>query len=90
MQHVQVGSGVPWTPLQYHTLLLSVIPHQAPLVVQVEGAWVFGMGLMLQERVDYTPQGQPLYNSTWTYKIPAASCIPRIFNIALLAVSTSA
>ena len=44
------------------------------------------MGMMLQERADYSPEGQPLYNSTWTYKIPAASCIPRIFNIALLAV----
>ena len=27
-----------------------------------------------------------LYNSTWTYKIPAASCIPRVFYIGLLAV----
>ena len=47
---------------------------------------MLGMGMMLQERADYSPQGQPLYNSTWTYKIPAASCIPRVFNIGLLAV----
>ena len=57
-------------------------------MAQVEGGWVLGMGMMLQERADYSPGGQPLYNSTWTYKIPAASCIPRVFNIALLAVRT--
>ena len=53
---------------------------------QVEGGFVFGLGMMLQEHVDYSKEGQPLYDSTWDYKIPTAACIPRQFNIALLKV----
>ena len=48
---------------------------------------MFGLGMMLQEHVDYSADGQPLYDSTWDYKIPTAACIPRQFNIALLKVS---
>ncbi len=51
---------------------------------QVEGAFVFGLGMMLQESVTYTADGQPTYDSTWDYKIPSAACIPRRFNIGLL------
>ena len=47
---------------------------------------MFGLGMMLQEHVDYSKEGQPLYDSTWDYKIPTAACIPRQFNIALLKV----
>lgn len=56
---------------------------------QVEGGFVFGLGMMLQEHVDYSKEGQPLYDSTWDYKIPTAACIPRQFNIALLKVARS-
>ncbi|KAK9918869.1 hypothetical protein WJX75_007680 [Coccomyxa subellipsoidea] len=51
---------------------------------QVEGAFVFGLGMMLQESISYSPEGQPTYDSTWDYKIPSAACIPRQLNIALL------
>ncbi|BDA48926.1 probable indole-3-acetaldehyde oxidase [Coccomyxa sp. Obi] len=54
---------------------------------QVEGAFVFGLGMMLQESVTYTADGQPTYDSTWDYKIPSAACIPRTFNIGLLEAS---
>ena len=56
--------------------------------MQVEGGFVFGLGMMLQEHVDYSKDGQPLYDSTWDYKIPTAACIPRQFNIALLKVGS--
>ena len=59
------------------------------LLLQVEGGFVFGLGMMLQEHVDYSQEGQPLYDSTWDYKIPTAACIPRQFNIALLKVWAS-
>lgn len=52
--------------------------------VQVEGAFVFGLGMMLQESVTYSENGQPTYDSTWDYKIPSAACIPRQLNISLL------
>ena len=51
---------------------------------------MFGLGMMLQEHVDYSKEGQPLYDSTWDYKIPTAACIPRQFNIALLKVCAQA
>ena len=44
--------------------------------------------VMLQEHIDYSKEGQPLYDSTWDYKIPTAACIPRQFNIALLKVQS--
>lgn len=59
------------------------------VTAQVEGAFVFGLGMMLQESVTYTDDGLPTYDSTWDYKIPSAACIPRRLNIALLAVRTA-
>ena len=67
-------------------LSVQICAHSTALLLQVEGGFVFGLGMMLQEHVDYSPEGQPLYDSTWDYKIPTAACIPRQFNIALLKV----
>jgi xanthine dehydrogenase molybdopterin-binding subunit B len=52
----------------------------------VEGAFVFGLGMMLQESVTYAEDGRPTYDSTWEYKIPTSACIPRQLNVGLLAV----
>ena len=68
---------------------VQICARQVALLLQVEGGFVFGLGMMLQEHVDYSPEGQPLYDSTWDYKIPTAACIPRQFNIALLKVRMS-
>ena len=80
--------GLPCRPL------IRILPQScsetnfAIYCVQVEGGFVFGLGMMLQEHIDYSKEGQPLYDSTWDYKIPTAACIPRQFNIALLKVQS--
>lgn len=64
--------------------LVAAVSNDERYGLQVEGAFVFGLGMMLQESVSYSPEGQPTYDSTWDYKIPSAACIPRQLNIALL------
>ncbi len=54
------------------------------LCLQVEGGYVFGLGMMLQEEVTYTADGQPTYDSTWNYKLPTYACIPRELNVSFL------
>ena len=51
---------------------LEPICHQpAPPWLQVEGAFVFGLGMMTTEEVVIDPNsGRLLTDSTWTYKIP--------------------
>lgn len=48
---------------------------------------MFALGMLLQEDVLYDAEGQPLFDSTWNYKIPSAACIPRQLNIHMLKVS---
>ncbi|KAK9835884.1 hypothetical protein WJX74_010187 [Apatococcus lobatus] len=52
---------------------------------QVEGAFVFGLGMMTTEEVVVDPRtGRLLTDSTWTYKIPTAPCVPSQFNVSFL------
>ncbi len=51
---------------------------------QIEGAFVMGLGYMLQERVDYDANGLLESVGTWEYKPPLAQDIPSIFNVTLL------
>ena len=53
--------------------------------VQIEGAFIMGMGLCTMEEVLIEPkEGKLLSDSTWTYKIPTAADIPRNFNVTFL------
>ena len=55
------------------------------LYVQIEGAFVMGMGMCTSEEVLFEPgTGKLLSDSTWTYKIPTAADIPRQFNVTFL------
>ncbi|KAK9795562.1 hypothetical protein WJX73_009750 [Symbiochloris irregularis] len=52
---------------------------------QVEGAFIMGMGMMSQEQVQVDDvTGHLLSDSTWTYKIPTAICIPQQLNVTFL------
>jgi indole-3-acetaldehyde oxidase len=54
----------------------------------VEGAFVMGLGLMKSEAVEVDAEsGHLVSDSTWSYKIPTAACIPRTFNVTFLKVS---
>lgn len=55
------------------------------MALQIEGAFIMGMGLCTMEEILVEPQtGKLLSDSTWTYKIPTAADIPRQFNITFL------
>lgn len=79
------GEKEPACLLKFAVCAISMLSLLA--LTQVEGAFVFGLGMMLQESVTYNDDGLPTYDSTWDYKIPTAACIPRRFNIGLLAAS---
>ena len=48
-----------------------------------------GIGVLGTEQVDYDSKtGKLVQDSTWTYKIPSATCVPHQFNVAFLEVSS--
>jgi len=52
---------------------------------QIEGAYVFGLGLFSSEEITYDPiTGKLLNYNTWTYKPPSAADIPIDFRVSLL------
>lgn len=52
--------------------------------MQVEGAFVQGMGLFTIEELHYSPEGSLLTRGPSTYKIPAFGSIPIEFSVSLL------
>ena len=55
--------------------------------LQVEGAFMMGMGLQCQEEVVVDEAtGHLVSDGTWNYKIPTAACIPRRLNVTFLKV----
>ena len=50
---------------------------------QIEGGFVQGQGWLTMEEVNWKPNGQITTVSPSTYKIPAASDIPRKFNVEI-------
>ena len=51
--------------------------------MQVEGAFVFGIGFFLTEETVRDAKGNLLSDGTWTYKPPTIDTIPREFNVEL-------
>ena len=50
---------------------------------QIEGGFVQGQGWLTMEEVNWKPNGQITTVSPSTYKIPAASDIPKKFNVEI-------
>ena len=50
---------------------------------QIEGGFVQGQGWLTMEEVNWKPNGQITTTSPSTYKIPASSDIPKIFNVEI-------
>jgi xanthine dehydrogenase large subunit len=50
---------------------------------QIEGGFVQGQGWLTMEEVNWKPNGQITTISPSTYKIPASSDIPKIFNVEI-------
>jgi xanthine dehydrogenase molybdopterin-binding subunit B/xanthine dehydrogenase iron-sulfur cluster and FAD-binding subunit A len=55
---------------------------------QTEGAFVFGLGYLLQEEELNSPQGKVLSSSTWTYKPWLGIDIPKDFRVSLADVTS--
>lgn len=56
----------------------------SPSVLQVEGAFVQGLGLFTMEELHYSPEGNLHTHGPSTYKIPAFGSIPIEFRVSLL------
>lgn len=52
--------------------------------LQVEGAFVQGLGLFTLEELQYSPEGSLHTRGPRTYKIPAFGSIPSVFRVSLL------
>lgn len=57
---------------------------QFPSALQVEGAFVQGLGLFTLEELHYSPEGSLHTRGPSTYKIPAFGSIPTEFSVSLL------
>ena len=58
--------------------------------MQVEGAFVQGLGLQTLEEVAFDGQGRLVTTNTWDYKIPTPADIPRQLNVTFLKARTDA
>jgi xanthine dehydrogenase/oxidase len=54
------------------------------IILQVEGAFVQGLGLFTLEELHYSPEGSLHTRGPSTYKIPAFGSIPIEFRVSLL------
>ena len=52
---------------------------------QVEGAFMFGLGLWTSEEIRFDPKsGRTVTNDSWTYKPPSQKDIPEEWNVTLI------
>jgi xanthine dehydrogenase molybdopterin-binding subunit B len=52
--------------------------------LQIEGAFVQGIGFFLTEEYEVNDKGEVVSNSTWTYKPPTLDNIPRKFFVEII------
>lgn len=52
--------------------------------LQIEGAFVQGIGFFMLEEYLANPDGLVVADSTWTYKIPTIDTIPKQLNVEIL------
>lgn len=52
--------------------------------LQIEGAFVQGVGFFMLEEYLTNSEGLVVADSTWTYKIPTIDTIPKQFNVEVL------
>lgn len=53
------------------------------MALQVEGAFVQGIGYFMSEEYVTNTDGLVVSDGTWTYKIPTVDTIPKQFNVEL-------
>lgn len=60
------------------------MPGIATCLLQIEGAFVQGMGLYTTEELKYSPKGKLRSQGTNDYKIPTVTEIPEEFHVTLV------
>lgn len=63
---------------------IHVIGHLIKLIMQIEGAFVQGIGFFMLEENLINSDGLVVSEGTWTYKIPTIDTVPRQFNVEIL------
>lgn len=53
-------------------------------ILQIEGAFVQGIGFFMFEEYPTNSDGLVVSEGTWTYKIPTVDTIPKQFNVEIL------
>ena len=53
-------------------------------LLQIEGAYVQGIGFFMLEEYPTNSDGLVIANGTWSYKIPTVDTIPKQFNVEIL------
>lgn len=56
-------------------------------MLQIEGAFVQGIGFFMLEEYLTDPDGLVVNDSTWTYKIPTIDTVPRQLNVEIMNIS---
>uniref|UniRef100_A0A673TAA5 FAD-binding PCMH-type domain-containing protein n=1 Tax=Suricata suricatta TaxID=37032 RepID=A0A673TAA5_SURSU len=63
---------------------VQAVGSESLTALQVEGAFVQGLGLFTLEELHYSPEGSLHTRGPSTYKIPAFGSIPSVFRVSLL------
>ena len=70
--------------LYVSAMVLLVWICNVSLFLQIEGAFVQGLGFFMLEEYLMNSDGLIVTDSTWTYKIPTVDTIPSQFNVEIL------
>jgi len=87
LSEVEVDAHTGETRIIASHLLFDCGPSLNPAIDigQMEGAFIMGLGQILQEGLTYDPEtGANLSDNTWTYKPPIATDIPESFIVELV------
>lgn len=64
--------------------LRGLIKFRITCILQIEGAFVQGIGFFMLEEYLSNSEGLVVSKGTWTYKIPSMDNIPKQFNVEIL------
>ena len=64
--------------------MLILLNNLIVYILQIEGAFVQGLGFFMLEEYETNLDGLVLQDGTWNYKIPTIDTIPKQFNVQIL------
>ena len=76
--------GYPNVQMMSRKLVYQQLLWQYNCILQIEGAFVQGLGFFMLEEYETNVDGLVLADGTWNYKIPTLDTIPKQFNVQIL------